>query len=199
MRVKTLWLALILLPVLAIWTSPGAQEGQEVPEMKPVLIVVDVQNIWLPRMAEEDRKSAPQKINDVIALFREFNHPVIRVYHSDPRRGPKPDTEPFEFPETIAVTDDDVRIVKDHPSSFTKTELDQVLKEGDRNTLFLCGLSATGCVLATYFGALDRDYMVFLVEDALLSHNASYTSSVEEIFHSMTIDEIRERLEGSTD
>lgn len=199
MRVKALWVALILLPILAIWASPGAQEDQEVPEMKPVLVVVDVQNIWLPRMAEEDRKSAPQKINDVIALFREFGHPVIRVYHSDPRRGPKPDTEPFEFPETIAVTDDDVRIVKDHPSSFTKTELDQILKEGDRNTLFLCGLSATGCVLATYFGALDRDYMVFLVEDALLSHNASYTSSVEEIFHSMTIDEIRERFEGPTD
>ncbi len=199
MKVKTLLVALLLLTVFPIWASPGAQEDQEGPEMKPVLIVVDVQNVWLPRMAEENRKSAPQKINDVIALFREFGHPVIRVYHSDPKRGPEPDTEPFEFPETIAVTDDDVRIVKDHPSSFTKTELDQILREGERNTLFLCGLSATGCVLATYFGALERDYKVFLVEDALLSHNASYTSSVEEIFHSMTIDEIREAFEGPTD
>ena len=188
---------MILLPVLAMWTPPGVAQEQEMPEIKPVLLVMDVQNTWLPRMAEEDRNSAPQRINDVIALFRELGHPVIRVYHSHPERGPEPDTEPFEFLDSIAVTDDDLRIVKAQPSAFTETELEQVLAERDRNTVFLCGLSATGCVLATYFGALERDFMVLMVQEALLSHNASYTDVIEDICYSMTIEKLRETLEGN--
>ena len=190
-----MWLA----AVVATTALPALGDESEAPEIRPVLVVMDVQNTWLPRMSEEDRASAPTMINEAIALFREFGHPVIRVYHSDPERGPEVDTEPFEFLESIAVTDNDLRVVKADPSAFTRTKLEDVLREDDRSVVFLCGLSATGCVLATYYGALDRDLMALMVKGALLSGNASYTAAVEDFSYSMTVDEMRETLQGSDD
>ncbi|UCF06970.1 MAG: cysteine hydrolase [bacterium] len=189
----------VLLPVvlmLSITALYSAGEKPEKKEIKPVLLVMDVQNIWIPRMAEEDRNSAPDTINESIALFRKFGHPVIRVYHSDPQHGPNPGTPPFEFPESIAVTSDDPKIIKGHASAFTKTDLEAMLHKGDRNTVFLCGLSATGCVLATYFGAMDREFNVLMIKDALLSHNASYTDVIEDICYSVSIEELGEILEN---
>ena len=47
--------------------------------------------------------------------------------------------------------------------------------------MFLCGLSAVGCVLATYHGAMELDYDTFMVKDALISHDNALTKSVQEI------------------
>ena len=44
-----------------------------------------------------------------------------------------------------------------------------MLKEKGSNTLFLCGLSAVGCVLATKTGAQNNDYKAFIVKDAIMS------------------------------
>jgi nicotinamidase-related amidase len=194
-KAKTSIFVLASFALLVAWALPGSGEERERTEIKPVLVVMDVQNIWMPQMAEEDRDTAPERINELILLFREFDHPVIRVYHSDPKRGPEPNTEPFEFPAAIDVTDDDQQVVKAHASAFTKTDLEEILRESGRNTVFLCGLSATGCVLATYFGALDRDFFVVMVEGTLLSHDAAYTKVIEDICASMTIEKVKETLE----
>lgn len=192
-RVVSLVIAACVL--LTTWNPPCAGEESERLDLRPALLVIDVQNIWMPRMSEEDRTSAPQRVNDAISLFRELGHPVIRVYHSDPKRGPEPGTEPFEFPASIAVTEDDLRIIKAKPSAFTETDLEQILRGQELNTVFLCGLSATGCVLATYFGAKDRGFLAAMVEGALLSHNSSYTKVIEDICSSMTVEEMREALD----
>jgi len=197
MRVKVITLAFVFVLLTATWLSPAA--GQEKEELKPVLLVIDVQNIWMPMMAEEDVETAPQKINELIALFREYKYPVIRVYHSDLTHGPEPDTEPFEFPATVDVTDSDHKVIKNFSSSFTKTDLEQILRDGGHNTVFLCGLSATGCVLATYYGATDRRFPAIMVKDALLSHNAEYTKVIEDICYSMTIEEVKEALDERTE
>jgi nicotinamidase-related amidase len=195
MRAKRALVAIIWVVLLAALAAPRAEEEQEKKEIKPVLLVMDVQNKWMPMMAEEDRTSAPAKINEAIALFREYGHPVIRVYHSEPEHGPEPDTEEFEFPDSIAVTDGDLKLVKAHPSAFAKTEMEEVLLDGGHNTVFLCGLSAAGCVLATYFGAMEREFTVLMVQEALLSHNATYTDMVEDICYSLSLKELREVLE----
>ena len=195
MKVKRLSIALVLTALLMAWIPVGAEEEQERKEIKPVLLVVDVQNQWMPMMAKEDRATAPEKINEAIALFREYGQPVIRVYHSDPKRGPEPGTEAFEFPDSIAVLDSDAKVVKAHPSSFQDTGLEKTLREGERNVVILCGLSAVGCVLATYFGAMERDFTVLMVKEALLSHNAEYTDMVENICYSMSLEDLKEMLE----
>lgn len=184
----------MILVLLIAYSIPAAGEEKQKVELKPVLLVMDVQNIWLPMMDEENRAAAQNNINKVIALFREYNHPVVKVYHSEPNYGPEPGTEQFEFPDTINIMDDDLMIVKNHASAFTKTDLEKILREKGRNTLFICGLSATGCALATYYGGLEREFKTAMVEGALLSQKTAYTRVIEDICGSMTIEEIKETL-----
>lgn len=65
------------------------------------------------------------------------------------------------------------------------------------NTLFLCGLSAVGCVLATYLGAVNYDYRVFMIKDAIMSHNSEYTNNIEIMFDAVSSDVVKLILESS--
>ena len=195
MRIKSMASMIVVVLILTAAAS-FAGEKSEKKETKPILIVMDVQNKWMPYMAEADRESAPEGINEAITMFRDRGYPIILVYHSDAARGPEPGTKDFEFLESIAIKENDPAIVKAHPSAFTKTDLEQMLRAGDHNTVFLCGLSATGCVLATYFGAIEREFRVLMVEDALLSGDASHTDVIEEITYSVTMEELRDILEN---
>ena len=179
---KKIILLIVLLMVVSLAGLCTADAAKVAPaKIKPALLVIDIQNAFLPYMDEKDKKMGMEGINYFIALFRAKGFPVIRVYHTDPNSGPKPDSEEFAFPKTVAILPDDPMIVKNHPSAFKKTELDKLLKAKGCNTLFLCGLSAVGCVLATYHGAQDLDYEAFMLKDALISHDAALTKAVQEI------------------
>jgi nicotinamidase-related amidase len=167
--------------LLAISFSLTAQEKTKEP-IKPALLVIDIQNKFIPWMDEKDREMGMMYIKSYIEEFRKHGIPIICIHHSDPLEGPFPGTPEFEFPDDIGITKDDPRVIKTYGNGFNKTDLDKILKEKDVNTLFLCGLSSVGCVLATYIGAQDHDYKVFLLKDAIMSHNAEYTSQVENIF-----------------
>lgn len=178
---KIVLLIVFLLAVSFFWLSASDAAKAAPVKIKPALLVIDIQNAYLPYMDEKDKKMGMEMINYFIALFRAGGFPVIRVYHTDLKSGPKPDSEPFEFPKTVTILPEDAKIIKNFPSAFKKTDLDKMLKEKGCNTLFLCGLSAVGCVLATYHGAMDLDYEVFMLKDALISHDASLTKAVQEI------------------
>jgi len=177
---KVILLMLLLLVSLA-WLVVAEPAKAVTPKIKPALLVIDIQNAYLPRMDEKDKKTAMEMINYYIELFRANGFPVIRVYHTNPTMGPKPDSEEFQFPKTVAIRDDDPMIIKNYGNAFKKTNLDKMLKDKGCNTLFLCGLSAVGCVLATYHGAVDFDYDVFMLKDSLISHDAALTKAVQEI------------------
>jgi nicotinamidase-related amidase len=177
----------LLLSLLMISQLSAQMERMSSEKMKPALLVIDIQNEYLQYMSEDDKKIAMEMINGAIWLFRQHQLPVIRVYHTDPQRGPKPDSEPFEYPSSVIVTKDDPKVIKNYPNAFKKTDLEKILQEKGCNTVFLCGLSAVGCVLATYQSADDLDFNTFMVKDALLSHNSNYTNFVEEICNSVNL------------
>jgi nicotinamidase-related amidase len=180
--------------ILILFLSAQSLFAQETrPEkivMKPALLVIDVQNQFLPMMSQEDRAKALEMMNWAIWVFRQYDLPVIRVYHTSDKWGPKPGTEEFQFPDTLKVTEDDPMVIKTYGSAFNKTELNDLLKKKEINTLFLCGLSSVGCVLATYFDAANYDYDVFLVKDAMIGPDAEYTNQVEEMFGAMDLENI---------
>jgi len=184
-----------LAPVVLAADAPPAAAAKG----KPALVVMDIQNAFMPYMDDEDTKMAMLMINATIDLFRKHGLPVIRVYHTDPESGPTPGTEPFEFPETVRIQDTDPMVVKTHPSAFNSTELDRILREQGVDTVFLSGLSAVGCVLATYFDADRLDYRVFMVRDGLISHDAELTASVEEMTGAVGYEAIAYMLDGATD
>ena len=188
------WLSLFIIG-LTLYVGSLVAEDKEVKPIQPALLVIDIQNQFLSGMAEKDM--VLQYINGLIWMFRENGFPIIRVYHTDPQWGPKQDSKEFQFPESINIKDDDPKIVKNYPSAFKKTELDQILQDLNCNTLFLCGLSATACVLATYHTAQDLDYNVFIIRDAIMSPNARHTDFVEEIFNTVPWEAVQVILESA--
>lgn len=163
--------------------------------MKPALLVIDVQNHFVPYMAEENRRLAPLMINIGIGMFRAKGLPVFCIQHTDPFVGPPPDSEGFTFDPAIRIASGDTRVVKNFNNAFRKTPLERLLREAGCDTVFLCGLSATGCVLATYFGAKDLDFKAFLLRDALLDPNAANNTCIQNICDSVNLNVMMTMLE----
>jgi hypothetical protein len=152
-------------------------------------------SILSSHIANAEKPVSFRMINACIWLFRQKGLPIIRIYHTNPQWGPKVDSEAFAFPSSVMVAGKDPKIVKNFPSAFRKTELDRMLKTKGYNTLFLCGLSATGCVLATYHGAAERSYNVFMVKDAIMSPNRNHTKVIEDISDSVNFQTLMFRLD----
>jgi nicotinamidase-related amidase len=186
---------LICLTVLLTMSCLTVFSQAEKKEMKPALLVIDVQQAFLPFMSKTDQDMAIEMMNWTIQTFRKYNLPVIRVYHQSDEWGVKPGDPEFEFPTKLQVLDSDPKIIKTYPSAFTKTDLDKVLKEKGINTLFLCGLSSTGCVLATYFDAGSHDYKAFMLKDAMIGPKESYTDAVEDMFSAVDFETMAYMLE----
>ena len=166
-------------------------------QIKPALLIIDIQNVYLSMVPESEKEVAMYYINGLIELFRSNGYPIIRIYHLDNKSGPKPGTEQFEYPTSVLIKDEDARVIKTYGNGFNKTDLDKIIKEKGSNTLFLCGLSAVGCVLATWIGAQDQDYKAFMVKDAIMSHNSDYTNHVEDMFDAVGYDVVKLILENS--
>jgi len=189
----------LLAILLIILTIPSfAQDKTEKPKepIKPALLVIDIQKAFLPMMSD-DKEMAMEYINALIDIFRMNGYPVIRIYHSSEDYGVTPGTERFEFPETVKILPGDPKVVKTYPDGFNKTDLDKVIKSTGSNTLFLCGLSAVGCVLATWNGAHNYDYKAFMVKNAIISHNTEYTRNVEQMFDAITYDVVQLIIENA--
>lgn len=194
---KTLSAAILIL-VIGMGNCFSQQvNDQKSKRMKPALLVIDIQNAFLPMVPDREKEVGMYMINALIDLFRKSGYPIIRVYHQDLVEGPKTDTEAFEFPTTVQVKPDDPKIIKHYGDGFNKTDLGKVLKDKGCNTVFLCGLSAVGCVLATSIGAENHDYKSFLIKDAIMSHNSTYTDNIEDIFGAINYDVVKVMLENS--
>ena len=172
--------AVFVLALGVSWTLAKRVEAQipQAEKMKPALLVIDIQNEFLPSMSEQDKKTAFDYINGALRRFHDKGFPVIRIYHSHPVAGPKPGSEAFEYPQSVLISPDDPKIVKTYSNAFNKTGLEKLLRERGCNVLFLCGLSADACVLATYQGAEDLDFDAFLIREALLSPDSAATRFV---------------------
>jgi nicotinamidase-related amidase len=164
-------------------------------QIKPALLIIDVQNTYLKSIPQGDKELAIFFINLLIGLFRKHNFPIIRIYHHNIENGPNPNTDEFEYPSSILIKQEDTQIIKTYSDSFNKTNLTKTLKENGINTLFLCGLSAVGCVLATRIGAQNNDFKGFIVKNAIMSHSSEYTKNVEVMFDAVSYDIVNLILE----
>jgi nicotinamidase-related amidase len=182
--------------ILFVIISGKSSSQEKKTQINPALLVIDVQNAYLTGMAQREKEVAMLNINYYIQLFRSHGYPIIRIYHYSKQYGPEQGTEQFEFPSTVLIKPDDPKIIKTYPDGFNKTDLNKVLKEKECNTVFLCGLSAVGCVLATWIGAQNNDYKAFLIKDAIMSHNEDYTNNIEAMFDAVGPDVVSIILEN---
>lgn len=73
---------------LAAALSAEAQAAPAAHKTVPALLVIDVQNAFLPNMDQNEVQKGLPTINYVIDLFRRYGFPVIRVQHTNPGAGP---------------------------------------------------------------------------------------------------------------
>jgi nicotinamidase-related amidase len=164
--------------------------------VRPALLIIDTQNKYLKIIQSRDKELAIYFINLLITLFRENKYPVFRIYHSEPRKSENPESEEFLYPDSILIRPEDPMIIKTYSDSFNKTKLDAILRKSGSNALFLCGLSAVGCVLATMIGAMNHNYKAFIVKDAIMSHNTEFTKNVEMMFDAVSYNIVKLIVEG---
>ena len=157
--------------------------------MRPALLVIDIQNKWLDSSSglKASLEQRVEVINSAIAMFRKKGLPIIRIYHVDEVEGPQPDTKEFNFLPSIEIAESDARVIKNYPDAFNKTELSDLLALSKIDTVILCGLSATGCVLATYVGAEDHDLHPFLLRDGVAAGSEQNVRFAEEIFETLSV------------
>lgn len=159
----------------------SAQEADVNEGFKPALIVIDVQEAFIGMMDQNAISEPIEYINAYVAAFKQLGFPVIYIYHTSDEYGVPVGSEGYQFIDEISISDDATKITKTYGNAFNKTDLDSTLKVLDCNTLFLCGLSASGCVYSTYVGGQDLDYNTFVLKNALMSHDQKVTKMIEEI------------------
>ena len=192
----TLFTLMFFLVAAPLFSQENKEKAKE--PIRPALLVIDIQNAFLPMIPEQDKLMGMEYINGLIDLFRKNNFPVIRVYQYSEEYGVTPGKTEFEFPETVKILPTDPKVVKNYGDGFHKTDLDKVIRESGSNTLFLCGLSAVGCVLATWNGAQNHDYRAFMVKNAIMSHNTEYTRDIEVIFDAVGYDVVKLIVENAS-
>ena len=66
----------------------------------------------------------------------------------------------------------DIVVRKHRYSGFARTDLDRILRDRDRETIVVCGVSTNVCVESTARHGFDLDYYVVIPEDACASWNS---------------------------
>ncbi|RPI43354.1 MAG: isochorismatase family protein [Bacteroidetes bacterium] len=197
MKIKILFVTVMVLAMMLPVSLISQDQDRGKSPLKPALLVIDIQNAFMGMVPEGEKEVAMTNISYYIELFRKHGCPIVRIHHQSEEFGVLPGTDAFEFPSSVPIKDDDPRVVKTYSDAFNKTDLDSILKGSGSNTLFLCGLSSVGCVLATWIGAQNHDYNAFILKDAIMSHNSDFTNNVEVMFDAVGYEMVKLVLDNS--
>lgn len=95
-RIFPVFLA-ILIMIISNKSFSQDQNAQTKTQVKPALLIIDIQNAFLNIVPEREKEVALYNINIYIELFRSYGYPVIRIYHFSEEYGPQQGTDQFEF------------------------------------------------------------------------------------------------------
>lgn len=164
--------------------------------MKAALVAIDIQNGWLDtsnglKRSVEDRLSL---MREAISMFRKAGAPVIFTYHVCPPLGLEPGGKGFELCPGLVPAESDGKVVKEQMNAFNGTDLERLVREKGCDTVILMGLSATQCVLATYYGAYDRGLSPYLVKDAVASAKEENIQIAEKLCDTLSLKALSQML-----
>lgn len=151
--------------------------------MKPALLVIDIQKQFfgIKPIMTQSLNDAIRIINMTIKLFRARDLPIICIRHMSEEMNLMKGEEGFELPVELDILPSDSHISKTYRNAFTKTSLENELRDRRVDTVIVTGFVAEGCVLATYQGALDHDLTPIVLRGSLASDNLENIRFVENI------------------
>jgi len=127
---------------------------------KTAVLIMDYQNRQVSSLPGNFQPELLAKANEVLAWARRVGIPVIYI---EVRRGER--TPETEIHPAVLPRDDEPVLTKRRVGPFSTTNLDEVLKQKDIDTLVLMGISTSGCVLSTVRWAADIDYRCVVLSD----------------------------------
>jgi nicotinamidase/pyrazinamidase len=169
--------------------------------VKPAIVVVDMlkDNIDADspyRMGDEGRRIIPY-IQELLAYAREKNIPVIFAndsYFPDDflfKGRMKPHciqgTRGSEVIDELEPKMGDLILPKRRMSAFFKTGLEDTLRERNIDTIVVCGISTTACVMTTAMDAFMYDFYVIVVEDCCAAPRRPEHESAVKVLQSLHI------------
>jgi nicotinamidase-related amidase len=114
-------------------------------------------------------KQAAENAQQLLWKFRSNNMPIIHIQHISAGPGATfflPNTRGVEINEMVSPINGEDVVHKNYPNSFRETELLEILKKTDKDTVVICGAMSQMCVDATTRAAFDYDFNCLVVEDA---------------------------------
>lgn len=131
------------------------------PGTQSALLIVDVQVGVVAAAGDISRPLGAIAL--AVRKARDAGVPVIWVQHEDDEL-PKGSAE-WQWVPALQPQVDDIRVYKQHNSSFEQTTLEAELAARGVAHIVLCGAVTGWCIRATAYAALERGYDLTLIGD----------------------------------
>jgi nicotinamidase-related amidase len=131
------------------------------------LVVVNAQKALLTSIAQRSNLNAEKNIQALLSYCRARNGKIIHVQHvsENPHSDFFIESPLAQFITEISPRKNELVIQKKHASSFSNTQLENVLKDQVNSTLVLAGFTANDCIEATARDSFERGFNTYVVAD----------------------------------
>lgn len=133
------------------------------------LIVVDAQKEYLSgKLPLKGIDGALDQIGKLLERARKVGNPVIFMRHMTNPEAPlfNPESDGFQIIDAVAPRKGEIIIDKKHPSSFSGTNLDDLLHSIGRDKLIVTGFMTHACISATVRSGSELGYEITVVDSA---------------------------------
>jgi len=139
--------------------------------MKTALVIIDIQNDYLPAGKNElvNSVEASLKAKDLLEHFRQRKLTVVHIRHLSVRPGSTyfiPGTEGSEIHASVRPLQGEKIVTKNYPNGFRETVLHDYLLEQHIEHLVIAGMMSHMCVDSTARAGKDLGYRITIAEDA---------------------------------
>jgi len=118
----------------------------------------------IPKINRITEKSVESGI-PVIYIRSEISNPLINLINSSMSVG----SPGAQLDARLNIVSDFI-VTKEKQDAFSNPKLDSILIRNEISKLFVVGLDAAFCVNSTIEGAMNRDYKVVAISDAIISN-----------------------------
>ncbi len=174
--------------------SKADSEFKDISERKLALVLVDIQRKFIAQTEGLKRsvEARLDNINAALDLFRSTGNPVIFVFYEGEMHGPPVDIDdPDGLVDGLTMVSTDHVVRKTGMNSFKDSKLEELIKGLGCDGAIIAGLVAQYCVIATYYGAFDRDICPYMLMGGIAATDEVNVEHVEAICKTVTLDDIR--------
>jgi len=149
--------------------------------VKTALLVIDIQNDYFPagRMELVGSEVAASCAARLVHAFRTAQWPVFHIQHISVNPGAGfflPGSPGADIYPGVAPLPDEPVIIKHFPNSFRETNLLEILRASEVDSLLVCGMMTHMCVDATVRAAFDLGFSCTVAHDACATRDLSFNN-----------------------